>query len=400
MSLTDAATKIADRLRTMEYAEIYSHHDADGIAAAAILAIALTRADIAFRLRFLPHLTRKDIERPEISIACDMGAALPDIPESVIIIDHHVPYAKNTLHINPRLDGLDGEAELSAAGCAYLVAVALNRDNRDLAGLVMAGIIGDNQEVVGMNQTIIGEAIGNNLITPGKGILLPGRTTREQIEIASLPYLPGLSGNTELAEKIQIMCQNMTSDEAYAGILISELIARSSATFESLLRVYGDSWKLQRETLQDSCALAAVLDACGKSGRADLGFAIAAGDATRIDEAWDVTAAFRKHIIENAGSAKELAPRVYEVPDYTAASDVADIFAAAENKPVVVVAKGPEYLKVSCRAPRGYDVNFEQFLKTSAETFGGTGGGHMTRAGGELPLACYDAFLKSIPEFA
>jgi len=399
MSLTDTATKIADRLRTMDYADVYSHHDADGIASAAILAIALTRAHIAFRLRFLPYLKRDDIERPEISILCDMGAALPDMPESAIIIDHHVPYAKNTLHINPRLDGMDGETELSAAGCAYLVAVALNRDNRDLAGLVMAGIIGDNQDVIGMNQTIIGEAIGNNLITPGKGILLPGKTTHEQIEIASFPYLPGLSGNAALAEKIEQMCQNMTSDEAYAETLISEIIARSTATYDSLLRVYGNTWKLQRETLQDAYELTAALDACGKSGRADLGFAIAAGDATKLEEAWNVTIAFRKHIIENAESAKEIRTRIYEIEDSNATSDVADLFAAAENKPVVVIAKGSEHLKVSSRAPRGYDINLEQFMKTAAESFGGNGGGHMTRAGGELPLACYDAFLKTIPEF-
>ncbi|MCQ2511077.1 MAG: DHHA1 domain-containing protein [Lachnospiraceae bacterium] len=400
MSIKESAAKIADRLRTMDYADVYSHHDADGIAAAAILCIALQRANIAFRLRFLPHLKAEDVERPEISILCDLGASESELSESVIIIDHHIPYAKTPYHINPRLEGLDGETELSAAGCAYLVAAALDRENRDLAGLVLAGILGDNQKVSGMNQTIIDEAIGDNLIVPGKGILLPGRTTREQIEIAALPYLPGVSGDAVLAEKIQTRCQETTTDEAYAGLFLSEIILRSSASASSLERIYGDSWKLLRETIQDAHSLAAVIDACGKSGRADLGFAVAAGDAAKADEAWNTAAAFRKHILENAAAAQNLRPSVWEVSDADAASDVADLLAADKNCPVIVIGKAPAYLKVSARAPQDADVDFEQFMKTSAEKFGGAGGGHKTRAGGELPLECQEEFLSTIPEFA
>ncbi|HJJ63539.1 MAG TPA: phosphoesterase, partial [Methanocorpusculum sp.] len=68
MSLEEAAVKIASYLRSKDYVEVYSHHDADGIAAAAILTVALRRADIAFRLRFLPHLKKEDVERPEMSV--------------------------------------------------------------------------------------------------------------------------------------------------------------------------------------------------------------------------------------------------------------------------------------------------------------------------------------------
>ncbi|MDO5846654.1 MAG: DHH family phosphoesterase, partial [Methanocorpusculum sp.] len=241
MSLEEAAGKIADRLRSMEYVEIYSHYDADGIASAAIIAVALQRADIAFRLRILPVLAEADVEKPEISLLCDLGASLSGLPDSTMIIDHHVPYAATAYHINPRLEGIDGESELSAAGCAYLVANALG-DNRDLAGLVMLGIIGDGQKMSGMNQTIIGDAVGNNLISPGRGVLLPGRSTKEQIENAALPYLPNLSGNEEAAAEIEAACQKTASDEAYSGRLLSEIIARSDASFDDVMSIYGDTW--------------------------------------------------------------------------------------------------------------------------------------------------------------
>ena len=398
MSLEEAAAKIAAYLRSKDYVEIYSHHDADGIAAAAILTVALRRADIAFRLRFLPHLKKEDVERPEMSVLCDLGASVPDFPESIVIIDHHVPYANVPFHINPRLEGIDGETELSAAGCAYLVANALG-DNRDLAGLVMVGIIGDSQKLSGMNQKIIGDAVGNNLIEVGKGILLPGRTTKEQIELAVLPYLGNLSGDGETAEKIASLCMNTASDEAYTSMLLSEIIVRSDASYHDLMSMYGESWKLLREAVQDAYSMTAVIDACGKAGRPDLGYAVAAGDMTQTDAAWETANAFRRKIIASAAAAEAVAENVWLSDSVETASDVADIFVRSKQMPVVVLARGTEYLKVSARAPADSSVDFEQMMKTSAEKFGGAGGGHKTRAGGELPLACESAFIASVKEY-
>ncbi|MBO5431528.1 DHH family phosphoesterase [Methanocorpusculum sp.] len=398
MSLEEAAAKIASYLRSKDYVEVYSHHDADGIAAAAILTVALRRADIAFRLRFLPHLNKDDVERPELSVLCDLGASVPDFPESIVIIDHHVPYAAVPFHINPRLEGIDGESELSAAGCAYLVANALG-DNRDLAGLVMVGIIGDSQKLSGMNQKIIGDAVGNNLIEVGKGVLLPGRTTKEQIASAVLPYLGNLSGDEETAEKIASLCMNTASDEAYTALLLSEIIVRSDASYHDLMSIYGESWKLLREAVQDAYAMTAVIDACGKAGRPDLGYAVAAGDMTQTDVAWETANAFRRKIIASAAAAEAVAENVWISDSVETASDVADIFVRSKQMPVVVLARGTEYLKVSARAPADSSVDFEQMMKTSAEKFGGAGGGHKTRAGGELPLACESAFIASVKEY-
>ena len=398
MSLEEAAAKIASYLRSKDYVEVYSHHDADGIAAAAILTVALRRADIAFRLRFLPHLNKDDVERPELSVLCDLGASVPDFPDSIVIIDHHVPYAAVPFHINPRLEGIDGESELSAAGCAYLVANALG-DNRDLAGLVMVGIIGDSQKLSGMNQKIIGDAVGNNLIEVGKGVLLPGRTTKEQIASAVLPYLGNLSGDEETAEKIASLCMNTASDEAYTALLLSEIIVRSDASYHDLMSIYGESWKLLREAVQDAYAMTAVIDACGKAGRPDLGYAVAAGDMTQTDAAWETANAFRRKIIASAAAAEAVAENVWISDSVETASDVADIFVRSKQMPVVVLARGTEYLKVSARAPADSSVDFEQMMKTSAEKFGGAGGGHKTRAGGELPLACESAFIASVKEY-
>lgn len=399
MSLEEAAKKIADRLREMEYVEMYAHHDADGISSAAIMSIALKRAGIAFRLRFLPVLTETDVTNPDISLLCDLGASCAGLPETTMIIDHHVPYNKSQYHINPRLFGADGEAELSAAGCAYLVANALF-DNRDLSGLVLLGIIGDRQTLTGMNEKIIGEGIANNLINPGRGILLAGRTTKEQIESASLPYLPGLSGNSREAEDIMKICSDKTTDEAYLGCLLSEIIARSDASYDALMDLYGNCWSLEREVIRNAHALTMVVDSCGKAGKTDIAFGLACGDTSLLKEGWEIALSFKKRVIESAGSAKKITKNTWMVNSVETVSDVADMFANAENAPVFVLGRADSYLKVSARAPLTANVDFEQFIVSAVKTFGGKGGGHKTRAGGELPLACEAEFIKSLEAFA
>lgn len=399
MSLEETAKKIADRINGMEYAEVYSHHDADGIASAAIISIALQRKGIAFRLRFLPVLkSAAEIEKPEISILCDLGASIADLPESTIIIDHHVPYNKSPFHINPRLFGIDGEAELSAAGCAYIVANQM-ADNRDLAGLVMIGILGDCQNVSGCNEKIIGEAIGNNLISPEKNVLLAGRTAKEQIEISSSPFLSNLSGDAKSAEKIESLCSKKASEEAYTCQFLSEIIAKSDASYNDLMNIYGDSWRLEREIIQNAHILTAVVDACGKSGHYDLAYAAACGDASVLKDAWACAAEHRMKVVDALKTAEPISKNTWLVSSTELASDCADILTKSKNMPVFVIARGKDYLKVSARAPLKSEVDFEKFIKSVTEKFGGSGGGHKTRAGAELPLSCETEFIKMTEAF-
>lgn len=397
MSLETAAEALAKRLSSMEYVEIYSHYDADGIAAAAIMSLALFRADVAFKLRILPGICEDDVENPEISLLCDFGASCTGLAESTMIIDHHVPYNTSPNHVNPRIFGEDGETELSAAGCAYLVASALG-DNRDLAGLVMLGIIGDNQTLSGRNRSIIGDAVANNLINPGRDVLLAGRTTKEQIATSLHPYLPGLSGNEEMAFAIEAACTSKNSDEAYTACMLSRIVMESDAPYDSLMALYGESWSLEREVIQNARAFTAVVDACGKAGKYGIAYALCCGDASYLDEAWETASSYRNHVISVVKSAEKIsdAPAVWRVGDSDVASDAADVLIESADGLMFVVSRGTMSLRVSARAPRDFPVNLEQILKTAAESCGGSGGGHRLRAGAYVPLEREDEFLAGL----
>lgn len=397
MSLKSAAENLANRLKTMEYVEMYAHYDADGIAAAAIMSIAFSRANISFKLKILPGIHASDVVNPEISLLCDFGASCTELPTSTMIIDHHIPYNTSENHVNPRLFGEDGEKELSGAGTAYLVANCLG-DNRDLAGLVMLGIIGDNQSISGQNSEIINLAIENNLINPGKGVLLSGRTTKEQIANSLHPYLPKLSGNEDEAEQIAQLCMQKISDDDYTTCMVSQIIARSNASFASLMKVYGESWHLEREVIPNAHAFTAVVDACGKAGSCDIAYALCCGDASFIDEAWSIAVNYRKSVIDAVQSAEIISetPFIRKVSDKRTVSDAADIFLETSDGPIFVIGHREDELWISARAHPSSPINLEEVMRTTTESFGGTGGGHKTRAGGEVPLSCEAEFLKAL----
>ena len=397
MSLETAADNLANRLRSMEYVEMYSHYDADGIAAAAILSIALSRADIAFKLRILPGIHADDVENPEISLLCDFGASCTDLADNTMIIDHHVPYNTSPYHVNPRLEGEDGETGLSAAGCAFIVANALG-DNRDLAGLVMLGIIGDSQALIGRNAAIIGDAVENNLINPGHGTLLAGRTAKEQISAALHPYLPGLSGNDTAAAEIEAACTGKISDEAYTTSMLSRIIAETDAPYEALLKLYGESWHLEREVIHDAHAFTAVTDACGKSGKCDVAYALCCGDISYLEEAWDTAVAYRREVISAVRSAEQILdkPPVWRVNNMKAVSYASDILLESANCPVFVIGRRDDSLWISARAPGNSATDLETIMRSTADACGGTGGGHRTRAGGEIPADRETEFLKTL----
>ena len=108
----------------------------------------MLRAGIRFRMRVRQEVTPADLSGDAGYLLCDLGAGMDSLPGDTMVVDHHLPKFDGEFHANPRLAGVNGDSELSAAGMAYIVAQK-SGDNRDLAGLVIPGILGDGQEITG-----------------------------------------------------------------------------------------------------------------------------------------------------------------------------------------------------------------------------------------------------------
>lgn len=397
MSLDSAAETVAEQIRRQPFVEVYAHHDADGIAAGAILCHAMLRAGIRFRLRIKPEVSVAELGGEGAKLLCDLGSGIEDLPGDTMVVDHHIPRFEGEFHANPRLFGIDGDRELSAAGMAYIVAQKIG-DNRDLAGLVIPGIIGDDQEIRGKNLEIFNDGIGNGIVLPARGLTLPGRDMTERWYIATNPYLSGISGEeTVIADLID---EAKGENGTRLDTLISLAVLRTApqTAVDSLFAIYGDTYHLEREVIDDAHALTAVIDACGKSGHGDLGAALCLRSSHALVKAWEIARQHRMNVITALHSVQPAtgSTGVYEVQDALLTSDIADVLARdqVQTMPVIVYARNGEVCRISARCPRGVTADIGLVVREVAAACGGNGGGHNRRAGATIPCNQITAFVN------
>ena len=216
-----AAQAILETVRRRRLHPVFSHLDADGIAAAGVIGRALSKQDARFRVRITQWVDEKIIgeivaDKPELVIFTDFGSGYLDlfnekIPNfKVVILDHHqaVEAAQNPNHIqvNPHLHGMDGATDVSGSGVAYFVARAMDKRNVDLAPIALVGALGDMQDrydqrkLGGLNALIVEDAVNARLIQVERDLTFFGRETRpiyKTLSTTTNPFLPGISGEED-----------------------------------------------------------------------------------------------------------------------------------------------------------------------------------------------------------
>jgi hypothetical protein len=408
MSIETAAKDMASRILRLEQVEILCHHDADGIAAGAIMSLALYRAHIPFRLRVTPRVHSENIPKGKNTLLCDLGSGIADLPEDTMVIDHHLPQFEGPYHVNPRLAGINGDRELSGAGTAYLVANAIG-DNRDLAGLVLTGIIGDGQQLTGKNQEIFLEGVGNGIIAKKRGLMLPGRDVSEKLTLAATPFLPGISGKEDEIASLIRSCTPDGKDPA-PDILNSMLIFKAAEFCrpDALLNIYGDIYQLQREVVEDAHTMTMLIDSCGKEGEGSLAASICLRSSTDLSTAWEVARSHRIKLIselENAFTNPAAGTDgVYEIRDKRLASDVADSINGCMERPdspLIVVARQDDgtchlSIRVAQTSQNQEGSDLGTLVHALALESGGYGGGHTTRAGATIACEHLSRFITGI----
>jgi hypothetical protein len=397
MSLHAAAELVADRIRSLQYVEILAHHDADGIAAGSILALAMARAGKRFRFRVRSDVVPGDLAGNQTYLLCDIGAGIADLPEGTIVVDHHEAWFTGDYHVNPRLAGIDGDRELSASGTAYVVAGKLG-DNRDLAGLAVLGMIGDGQAAAGMNREIFNDGVANAIIVPGRGLRLPGRDLQERLLMAAGPVIDGLSGDEEAVRAITGPASQTPGSEPDLKKAVSLAVLRAIRTHRAdcVGAIYGDTCGLEREVIPDAHSFAAVIDACGKTGHGDIGASLCLRYSRDVDTAWGITRQHRLKVIAafRAVTGQDAPAGIYDVEDAALASDVADALACRSTlkTPIAVIARYGDSCRISARCPQDSSLDLGAAVRSLAQSAGGSGGGHRYRAGATIPCGQLGTF--------
>jgi len=446
----EVATSLKPKLDGKTSVKIISHADADGMAAAAILAKCLYSYNVPFVVRFAPPVGPEEIaelakEDYDMFVFLDQGSGQMEAIRKfilakhadVLLIDHHPGSFlehPNLVYLNPHTCGLNGGRDVSASGAVYSVVEQIDLRFRSLAGLAVAGAIGDRQEFpsgfAGVNETLVNQAVDFGLIYKSEGLKLIGRTLNPVVEclrLSSRPYIIGLSGSLgacrSLVDTLGISHSGLLCDlgsEVERG-LADAIFTRVGplATNEEFYRtLWGALYTAKTNDLvgpRDLREYAAMLDACGSLRKPETGFAVAVGDKTAQADALAVLSSYQEQMLKVMGwlvkniTSFKLAPTFRHIycGDAVAPRMMGEALSLGiesglipTDRPVLsMVEESGSLVKVSARSTLGLamqGVNVGRALAKAAAKVGGSGSGHDVAAAARIPRERADEFIKEL----
>ncbi|MEW5747523.1 MAG: DHH family phosphoesterase [Candidatus Thermoplasmatota archaeon] len=429
---SDAVKHAAKAIDKADNVRVISHYDADGLAAASVMAGALRRMGKQFHISMVRGLEPEAVERIAKEgngnvLFLDMGSGQIDGLESldakVVALDHHKPIRKSrkVLQVNPHFHGVDGMTEACGASLSLLLSVVMDQANWDLSPIALAGVVGDRQHMGGMkglNQQILEQAVERKHITVQRGLNLTGTTVLDTLSNSVDPYFVGLSGREENvvafldSVKINPKSPMGSLDEVYRRKLTSMLSLRlmgQGCRPETVEELVSDVLWIPSMELSAS-DLADLLNACGRMDHEGLGVALSLGDREALKEANGLRREYGSKIlarlmaIEEDGAEQMEHIQYFEAPDPSLAGaqcGLAMQYILDQNKPTIALSKAGAKVKVSSRGTKylvSKGLDLSSALKRSAERVGGIGGGHSVASGATIPAEKQAEFLAALDE--
>ncbi len=419
-------------ISSAEQLRVISHYDADGLAAAAIMSMALTRAKKRYHLTIRKGLEPEDIqalakEGNETILFLDMGSgqieSLEGLEARIVSLDHHKPIrkSKKVVQVNPHFYGLDGMTEACASSVAFLLAIVMDPCNWDESPIALAGVIGDRQHMGGMrgiNQQILDYAVEKRFVTVQKGLNLKGATVTDAIADSVDPYFVGLSGRKENA--LAFLESMKVNPETPMGALDEVLRRRLTSMLSLKLMGQGCRPETVEELVTEvhwipsmsmtAADLADLLNACGRLAHEGLGVALCMGDADALAQAGDLRRAYNKKLIERLLAVEsEGAIAMGHIQYFTATEaslagaqcGLAMQYILDQSKPTLALSHSGNNIKVSARGTKylvSKGLDLSAALKKAAEKLGGIGGGHAVAAGATVPADKLEPLLKTVDD--
>jgi RecJ-like exonuclease len=418
---------------------IISHYDGDGISAAGIISKAVFRRGKEFHTTMTNVLTKEDIENLdggfELLIVTDMGSSqadmiserMVDIGARGIILDHHKvpqrdePYKITDggalVEINPRFHGIDGTSGCSGSTLAFLLALALDPDNRDLCVFSLAGSLADRQHVPqysDLNLGIRNLAVESGYLTSIVGMPLSGRSVLEAMTTSNDPFIKEISGNEENVRGL-LVSLGIEPEKRLEDLTESDTKKLQSFIYVHLLKG-GASEVIVHELFRENLFsekygniqdLAYSIDTAGRKGETGKGFSVVWGSKGSYEEALKdrfeqkktVQSALLRTLERGITSMENI--QWLKVEEDTLAGTIAGLshnYLFDHRKPVLALSPGKEgVMKVSSRGnrdlcKRGLDLG--AVMREAGKANGGGGGGHDVAAGGSFLEENIETYLR------
>ncbi|MHA2114149.1 MAG: DHH family phosphoesterase [Candidatus Thorarchaeota archaeon] len=317
----------------------FSHIDADGISALAIIAQMLEREGKEFEWKNIHQINSESIlqieeevrkYKPDLVIFSDFGTGQIELVKKyiqgieglkeIIILDHHLPpieeesektvQTEGLVEINPSQHGMSGSYDLSGSGTAFLLAYFVSQNNIDLSELAIVGATGDLQDYygkgfVGLNKEIVELGEDSGYLTVSRDLTFFGIHTRPLpylLQYATDPYLPGLTGAEEACYAFyQDRGIEMRSNDdwrTWVDLEAEEKQQVIQGIIQVVLENYSDpriaqgiigdvivlSKRPHKTEMRSAKEFSTLLNACGRNKRPEVGVRICMKDIEAFDE--------------------------------------------------------------------------------------------------------------------
>ncbi len=330
----------AKEVRNAERVFAFSHIDADGISALAIVSLMLEREEKEFEWKNVHQINsesivqiKEDIRKynPDLVIFSDFGTGQMSLIEenilgiegvsSVIVLDHHLPTdglteprvgnaSTQLIEVNPHQHGMSGSFDLSGAGAAFLLAVFVSPRNVDLSELAIVGATGDLQDYygrgfVGINKEIVELGENSGFLEIMRDLTFFGIHTRPLpylLQYATDPYLPGLTGAQEACYafyqdldidmksgdewRVWVDLENGEKQRAIQGII--QVVLEHYNDPRVAQGIIGDTIVLTQRPpkteMRSAKEFSTLLNACGRNRRPEVGVRVCMRDPEAFAE--------------------------------------------------------------------------------------------------------------------
>lgn len=365
-------------------------------------------------------------EGNDLTIVADMGSGQLDMLEGLdggtIVLDHHKPHgdSEKVVHVNPHLVGIDGVREVCGASMAWIFSLVVDEANWDLAGIAMAGAIGDRQHVdgfIGLNAELFKEAEARKVLVKERMLSLRDMPLADALSRSLSPYLVGFTGRREACVDF-IKSLGLDPD-----VSPRKLPAKERRTLTSMLAIrmlkQGAQPEAMRTLVEEKYwipdrgiyaeEMSALINSCSRLGREGLGVSLALGDGGALREAEVLRDDYFRQIIGylhelEKGMFTKKRVQFFYCPEPTLAGAVAGIgmqYYFNGEMPSVGFSVLEKTTKVSSRGNRqlvGRGLDLSSAMNEAAAEVGGQGGGHNIAAGATIPKGKEEKFISLVDD--
>ncbi len=430
---------------------VVHHIDADGVTSGAIAIEALARAGI--RHDSVPAKSLDDVHVAAIQQGghealwfCDFGSTAYmhfDVPK--MVCDHHElvrdGHEEDFPHVNPLLDDLPGDG-ISGAGCAFLVAHALDAANLDLLPVALVGAAADLQDrhappdadgvrgFHGANRAFVQAGQQAGLVEETVGLAWFGPETRPLRKYLAYaePRIPGVTGDQRTAEAfledLGIELRSGSDERRWSDLgdderqqLMEAIVQRArqvgvapDGMWRRIVRIAGEAPGTPVRELQE---FGTLLNSTARYGEPDTGLAVARGDrGDAYQDALDLLLDHRKHLVKSldafrtAGIEERTGIQWVHLQDHVRDTVVGIVCGMAldglglrRDMPLVGLAHTDDgRTKASARAPKELQgrIDLAIAMREAAAAVDGQGGGHAGAAGATVPRDGERRFIEHL----